>query len=403
MEAVDTHQTLEHEWMHCPSRSVRWDHLCHDLFSAHSLPDWPQFRSGAVLDFYQVRCALWFLCEQWDLQPGDEVLMPSYNCGSEIDPFHAYGVKVVFYPVDRQAQVNQDAIQELCGPRTRAVYVTHYFGWGHNIKAFYAWCRERNIKVIEDCALALFSLGEEGYLGSNSDAAVFSLKKFLPVPDGAVLVLRDAFDLEKVTLKRPGTLKTIRNLLPFVKSNTISMLSSFEMYRRSQRGTEVSGGSLASQCETDPPTCPPMPEDYYFDMRFRNWRMSQVSSGILRRINPEQVLVRRRENYSYLLERLRDVPHFAPLFDGLPPGVCPLGLVAVVPNRRSLVNALADLGIPAFPWWEGYHRSFDWSAFPDARFLKDSVVCLPINEFLRKRHMDHIAASVKLLLSELKC
>ncbi len=395
MEVVDTNKTLELKWMYCPSRSIHWGRVCRDLFAARSLPVWPQFRYGQVIDFYQVRSVLWFLCEYWDLQPDDEVLMPAYNCGSEVDPFHAYGVKVIFYPVDKRAGIDTGTIQGLCGPRTRVVYITHYFGWGHNIKTLYAWCQEYRIKVIEDCALALFSRGDEGYLGTNSDAAVFSLKKSLSVPDGAVLVLREPMREGVPVLRRPSALRTFRNMLPFVKSSVKAMIGPRGDVKRE---IDHSGTNCVDILDMVPPSLPDMPRDYYFDKRLRNWRMSHIASGILRQINPEFIYQKRRENYLYLLEQLEGIPGFSPLFNELPPGVCPLSLVAVVPNRKVLVDALARFGIDAYPWWEGYHRNFDWGEFPDARFLKDQVISLPIHQLLETRHMDYIAKSMKRLL-----
>lgn len=374
---------------------MNWGGICRDLVSARSLPAWPQFCAGSAFDFYMVRCALWYLCEHWDLQPGDEVLMPAYNCGSELDPFLAFGLRVVFYPVDRHAQIDGESIQELCGPKTRLVYITHYFGWGHRVASLCGWCRERGIKVIEDCALSLFSRGEEGDLGTHGDAAVFSMKKSLFVPDGAVLVLRSPLAGDAITMVSPGVRQSVRNMLPFVKSTVLRKLNKLGLYgaRSRQSGVTTAKAIALDMDSSEYP--PPMPEDYYFDKSLRNWRMSKVSSGILRRTDWVRVCEKRRDNYSRLLELLGDAPQVEPLFKELPAGVCPLCFAAIVPNRRALIHALAQFGILAYPWWEGYHVGCDWEGFSDARYLKDHVISLPIHQLLGRTHMEHIANVVR--------
>lgn len=383
--------------MYYPSRSLDWGGLCRDLVSVPSLPPWPQFSAGTVLDFYMVRCALWFLCERWNLRPGDEVLMPAYNCGSEVDPFLAYGLRVVFYPVDRRAQIDEESIQALCGPMTRVVYITHYFGWAHRVGSLCGWCRDRGIKVIEDCALSLFSRGEEGDLGTHGDAAVFSLKKSLSVPDGAVLVLRLPLAGDAITMISPGVRQSVRNMLPFVKSTALTMLNTLGAYGVRSSANSRGNVNVGFAPTANRDSAPPMPDDYYFDKTIRNWRMSKVSTGILRRTDWEWVFEKRRENYNCLFELLGEVPHVEPLFEELPKGVCPLSLAAIVPNRRGLVHALAQFGILAYPWWEGYHSSCDWGGFSDARYLKDHVIAFPIHQLLGRAHMEHIANVVQRL------
>lgn len=377
---------------------MHWGQLCRDLFSARALPAWPQFTQGQAIDFYQVRCALWFLCAHWNLQPDDEVLMPAYNCGSEVDPFFAYGVKVVFYPVDERARIDTDQIQGLCGPKTRVVYITHYFGWGHNIESLYIWCKGRGIKLVEDCALSLFSSGEEGDIGGHSDAALFSLKKSLPVPDGAVLVLRSPIEELGSIFKEPAASTTIKNLLPFAKSSVMAAVDGTGVNSlRKERAVSLAPVS-SSTLDSSGVGNPDMPNGYYFDRAFCDWRMSRTCSGILSRTVPEEVIERRRKNFLYLQDQLRDTPQFAPLYESLPAETCPLSFPAVVPNRRGLVDALGKVGITAYPWWEGYHRSFVWSDYPEARFLKDRVIALPVHQLLDISHTEFIADSVKRFL-----
>lgn len=377
--------------LYCPTRTIRWRTVLGSCLGRGKVPDWPQFQGTQAIPLYQGRAGLWILCELWGVRPGDEVLMPAYNCGTEVDPFHAYGARVVFYRVDEEARIDYDDLKRRCSSATRIVYVTHYFGWPHPVTSIYRWCRERGIKVVEDCALSLFSIGEEGPLGTLADASLFSFKKTLSVPDGAVLALHDKSEpFPQEDLRGPPWGVTVRALRPFVKSTLLQAASRAGVYSRLQK-RRMNSFDLPGAVKSVRPERPEMPPSYYFDRRVRDWTMSAVTAGILSRVDASQTVDRRRRNYLFLLERVRaSVPQARPLFQNLPEGVCPLGLVLLVPHRSVVVRTLNACGVAAFPWWEGYHRDFDWNEFSESRYLKDHALLLPISQTMDERHMVYI-------------
>lgn len=401
MEAMDSHETLM-EVIYCPMRTIDWRHLLQDVFKEPDLPDWPQLSGTCVIPFYQGRVALWFLCQLWQLKPDDEVLMPAYNCGSEVDPFHAYGAKVMFYRVDEKAQIDYEDIKKRCTPKTRVVYITYYFGWPQQVGPLYRWCKERDINVVEDCALSLFSRGSEGYLGTLADASIFSFRKLLPVPDGAVLILKEPVNVDRLSLEQPLVRQTFKNLLPFAKSTALAMLDKCRLYKPLRRMKLKSFDFKKLADESLQEIKLDMPSDYYFDRKILNWSISNISCGILRRESPDFVIKRRRQNYLALYEELKDLYSVKVLFNSLPEGVCPLGFVMKVSCRKEVAQALNAHGIAAFSWWEGYHRDFCWEDFPEARCLKDNLLFLPINQSLNEEHMQYIASCVRKVLLSLK-
>jgi dTDP-4-amino-4,6-dideoxygalactose transaminase len=381
--------------IHCSTLSFKWSRLPADCVAKPTLPCWPQLEGDCIIPFYQGRVALWHLCHLWQFKDGDEVLMPAYNCGTEVEPFLAYGAKVVFYRVDEHARIDDEDLKKRYTAKTRIVYITHYFGWPHPVKDIYKWCKERNIYVVEDCALSLFSYSDEGYLGTLADASIFSFRKFLPVPDGAALVLRKPVEPNTLSLRPPAAMQTVRNLLPFAKSTALSALDAVRLYGPLRR-MKLKSFDLHTFVEKNVQAeKPDMPADYYFDERIQSWSISNISAGILRRTDPEKVLDQRRKNYLSLLERIREIPGVKPLFNDLPEGVCPLGLMVLVTPRSAVAKALNQFGIAACPWWEGYHRKCDWKDFPEARFLKDHVLYLPINQSMQTPHMRYILSCLR--------
>lgn len=378
------------ETEYCSTRSVQWGQVVCDLLVDRALPRWPQFEGRPALPCYQARVGLWQLCRHWGLKQDDEVLLPAYNCGSEVDPFLHFGLVAKMYRVGTDTRIYIEDLCRRCTARTRVVYITHYFGWPQTVKPIYEWCTERGIRVVEDCALSLFSKGPEGFLGTVGDAAVFSFRKTLSVPDGGAVVFREAGpDVgAEVSMRRPPLSVTLANLLPFAKATALKLASDVGMYPQ-LRALRLRRFNEEVAYEEKP--FPDMPSDYYFDKRIQNWNMSRTTLGILSHIDPEVVVAQRRRNYLVLQNLVKDAPGVRVLFSSLPEGVCPLGLVLLVSRRGAIVRALNAHGIAAFPWWEGYHRQFDCREFPDACYLKDHALMLPVNHTLKEKHMEYIA------------
>ena len=153
--------------------------------------------------------------------------------------------------------------------------------------------------------------------------------------------------------------------------------------------------------EQDIAELPDMPAEYYFDERFRNIGIPRLSLGLLGAIDPNRVTRQRRENYLQLEKVVKQFPDFVPLFDNLQEGVCPLVFPIIVKDRRAWAGALEGLGIGAYIWWEGYHRKCSWEAFPEARYLKDHLLCLPVNQGLGEPQMAFIGQTITALRREM--
>ncbi len=368
---------------------------------ARDLPAWEQFAGRSVVPTYLGRVAIGLLPRLWNLQPGDEVLAPAYNCGSEIDPLVHAGLRVVLYRVDRCARIDVADIQRRATDRTRVVYVTHYFGWAQELGELSSWCRQRGLFVVEDCALSLFSAGPSGPLGLQGDAAIFSLRKGLPLPDGGVLTLREAPINGLLRLRQPPWRITGRALLPLFKSRLLRATESLRLYPWLRMGVERLRPPLPALSD-DRGALPDMPAAYYVRDALAHWGPSRVTLGLLRSLDPQPIRARRRENYLRLRDDLKGTPGLEFLYPDLPDGVCPLAMpVLVTAHRSRLVAALNRRGIAAFPFWAGYHRRLSWDGFPEARYLKDHLLTLPVNQALDRRHMAFIASTARDLLRRL--
>ncbi len=351
-------------------------------------PAWPQLQGGQTLLTYQGRTAIAWLCQYWQIGAEDEVLVPAYNCGTEIDPFLRSGARVTMYRVNDQAAIDVQDIRRRAGSRTRLVYVTHYFGWPQDLAELAAWCWTHNLHLVEDCALALFSNAAEmpGVIG---DAAIFSFPKFLAVPDGGALVLRSGDHAMFAALGAPARTATCRKTLGLLKGGALQLADRLGLYPLARAW--LGNGRRANGSRPDAKR---LPLDYYYAREHADWGPSWITRATLANTRPDHIRTVRRTNYLHLTERLRGVAELRPLFDELPPGVCPAAFPVRVGDRDRWVRELNRRGIAAVAWWSGYHRGLCWDAFPAARELKDSLVALPIHQGLSTGHIRYMAESV---------
>ena len=118
------------------------------------------------------------------------VFMSCYVPEGVIWPFAKAGVEIKFYRLNRDLSPNVDDVQRLISvARAPFIFVfIHYFGWPGLIDMLLTEAvRDQGGVILEDCAHRLFDEST-----SEADVTLYSLNKFLPVADGAIMVSRNS-------------------------------------------------------------------------------------------------------------------------------------------------------------------------------------------------------------------
>mgnify|MGYP001824163136 FL=1 len=129
-----------------------------------------------------------------DLQPGDEVILPSYTFVSTANAFYLQGAKLVFVDI-RQDTLNLDEslIEAAVTDRTRVIAPVHYAGVSTAMRDVKALARKHDLMVVEDAAQSVNATYEGQYSGTIGDFGCFSFhetKNFI-CGEGGALVVRD--------------------------------------------------------------------------------------------------------------------------------------------------------------------------------------------------------------------
>ena len=140
-----------------------------------------------------------------DIQPGDEVIMPSFTFVSTANAFALRGAKIVFVDVQPDT-MNLDplCVRAAITPHTRAIVPVHYAGVCCDMDALGDIAREHGLAMVEDAAQAVGSFYKNRPAGSMSDVGCFSFHetKNYSMGEGGAVILNDPHMVERAEIIR---------------------------------------------------------------------------------------------------------------------------------------------------------------------------------------------------------
>ncbi|WP_442509828.1 dTDP-4-amino-4,6-dideoxygalactose transaminase [Novipirellula sp. SH528] len=144
-----------------------------------------------------------------DLQPGDEVIMPSFTFVSTANAFTNLGARPVFCDVRSDTlNIDETSIEALVTSRTRAIAVVHYAGVACDMAVINEIAKRHNLAVIEDAAHAIFGYyrGQAlGTIGRFGAASFHQTKNYSCGEGGALLVNEPEFAERAEIIREKGT------------------------------------------------------------------------------------------------------------------------------------------------------------------------------------------------------
>ncbi len=140
-----------------------------------------------------------------DLQPGDEVIIPSFTFVSTVNAFVLRGVKPIFIDI-RPDTLNMDEtkLSSLISATTKAIVPVHYAGVGCEMDSICNFALENNLKIVEDNAHGLFGKYKDRYLGTFGSMATqsFHETKNFTCGEGGALLINDPELIERAEIIR---------------------------------------------------------------------------------------------------------------------------------------------------------------------------------------------------------
>jgi CelD/BcsL family acetyltransferase involved in cellulose biosynthesis len=332
--------------------------------------------------FPKGRQALWHGARALNPQAGEEVLVPAYNCGSEVEALTNAGFACRFYEGDTNLEPNEEELDELLGPGVRCLYVIHYLGFPQDMPRWRRWCDARGLILIEDAAQAWLSSFDQSPLGSFGDLAIISLYKTFGLPDGAVLIARrphgepsKAADIGLSSLARRHAAWL------FARSKPLAAVGARVAPEQAFLPAEAYSAYLRSAASDA------------FALGDPEKPASTMTRFLLPRVFRPDAVTRRRANYEELLQELGDL--VAPQFARLPEGTSPFAFPIETPDKAVLLDRLAKNGVRALDLWPVPHPLVPVGRFPEAEKMRARVIALPVHQELVPGDVDHVIRAMR--------
>lgn len=202
--------------------------------------------------------------------PGDEVIVSPYTWGATVGCILHNNALPVFADIDPKTfNIRPDEIQKNVTDRTKAIITVHIYGHPCDMDPIMEIARERNLKVIEDCAQAHGATYKGRKVGSLGDIGCFSIQasKNMVGGEGGIFVFDDDSLFDEVVSWASHPMRQFQELQD-------------------------------------------RPLERYIDSVAPNFRMHPLSAAIagiqLKRL--DAWVAQRQENMRYLLSRLEDIP-----------------------------------------------------------------------------------------------
>ena len=144
-----------------------------------------------------------------DIQPGDEVIMPSYTFVSTEDAFVLRGATCVFVDIRPDTMnIDETKIEEAITEKTKAIVPVHYAGVSCAMDEIMAIAKKYNLKVVEDAAQGVNAFYKGKALGTIGDFGCYSFhetKNYSMGEGGAILFQDDRYLEPAEILREKGT------------------------------------------------------------------------------------------------------------------------------------------------------------------------------------------------------
>ena len=182
--------------------------LCGDGGFTRRCQQWMEqrFRSAKVLLTPSCTASLEMAALLLDIQPGDEVIMPSYTFVSTANAFVLRGAKIVFVDIRPDTMnIDETLIEAAITDKTRAIVPVHYAGVACEMDTIMAIAKKHNLFVVEDAAQGVMSTYKGRALGTIGHIGCFSFhetKNYTAGGEGGATLINDKALIERAEIIR---------------------------------------------------------------------------------------------------------------------------------------------------------------------------------------------------------
>ena len=187
------------------NEAIQSHKICGDGVFTKKCSDWLEQNANANKILLTTSCthALEMAALLCDIQPGDEVIMPSFTFVSTADAFVLRGAKIVFVDIRPDTMnIDEQLIEQAITRKTRAIVPVHYAGVSCEMDTIMQIARLHNLLVVEDAAQGVMSLYKGRTLGTIGDYGCYSFHetKNFSMGEGGAILINNSEDIEQAEI-----------------------------------------------------------------------------------------------------------------------------------------------------------------------------------------------------------
>ncbi len=375
------------------------------ILSSHTLGKDNHYNFPTLLDIkYKIditsgRAAIALALIHSKIGAGDEVLAPAFHCESMIEPIRHVGAHPIFYPIRSETRIDLEKCTSLITSETKAIIVTHYFGFPQDLKAIQAYCKVNNLVLIEDCAHSIFGSYQGNTLGSIGDYAIASTMKFFPVYDGGILA-SSKHHLDDIELTPCSLGFEIKSFLTIIERSArmgrfslmgkmiVLLANAKDKLWQAIKRTFLQAEILSS--------APPAADGgFSFDVKWIDTKASRSSLAVVSHTNRQRVVELRQANYQHYLNELVGIKGLHFLHPTLPKMVVPLVVPILFDNASHVFNVLKSNGVPIWRFGEFLDSQITSDVCPRSLEYSANLLQFPCHQELKNGELSWIIDQIK--------
>lgn len=314
------------------------------------------------------------------LKKGDEVIVSSQTHVATAHAIELTGAKPVFVDSnEHDGNIDTNKIENKINKRTRAISIVHYLGIPVDMIKIMRIAKKYNLKVMEDCALAVGSKIKKRHVGLFGDAGAFSFypAKHMTTAEGGMLICKDKKLAKKIKIIR-----------------SIGVDKSFDKRK--------------------------FPGIYNVPLLGLNYRLSEINSAIgleqLKKIN--KFIQKRKMNYKYFFNKLKSEKklELINLSNYQNYKISPYCFPLIIQNIKSDIRSKILLEFKRYnigssvyyphpvPRLIYYKKKYGYKEdkFKNAEKFSDNMIVLPIGPHISLRMIDLMVKKIKQILKNEK-
>jgi dTDP-4-amino-4,6-dideoxygalactose transaminase len=193
------------------AQAVQKGHLAGDGQFTRMCNAWMEerFQAKKVLLTHSCTAALEMAALLADIEPGDEVIMPSFTFVSTANAFALRGAAIRFVDIRPDTlNIDENRIEQAITPNTKVIVPVHYAGVGCQMDVIMEIAGRHNLLVVEDAAQGVDASYNGRYLGTIGNLGCFSFhetKNFISGEGGALVISDPRFIERAEIIREKGT------------------------------------------------------------------------------------------------------------------------------------------------------------------------------------------------------